>query len=71
MATEPPTKRISSELARLLGVLNDDLDRLEVLTGALAGLNRPIPEYEPWFHHLRGSMLCQHELAVAGNKRAD
>ena len=62
MATEKPINRIVNDLNRALDTLNADLDRVAILSGALAGFSRPVPDYEPWFHHLTHSGLAEHKL---------
>ena len=71
MATEQATTKILSELDRVLDTLNADLDRVAILTGALAGFSRPVPDYEPMFRHLRARPLVEHELCTSRERRAD
>ena len=71
MATEQPITRITQELDRVLDMLNTDLDRLEIVAGALAGLSRPVPDYEPWFHHVREPALPRFELGDREGWRQD
>jgi hypothetical protein len=62
MATEKATTRILRDLHGALAKLSGDLDRVEILTGALAGFSRPVPDYEPAFRHLNHLALSEHEL---------
>ncbi len=62
MAQEPQ-QRLTNELQRALDRINGELARVELLAAALAGLSRPVPEYEPRFHHLGPARLTDHELS--------
>ena len=66
MATDGANARImrelDSELKDTLSRLSANLDRVEILAGALAGFARSVPDYEPKFHHLRHVSLRKHEL---------
>jgi len=64
MATEQPITQITEDLNRVLDLLNNDLDRLEIVAGALAGLSSPVSDYEPWFQHLHGPGLPRYELGA-------
>ena len=61
MAREPQ-QRLFNELQRALDNIDSELARVELLTALLAGLSRPVPEYEPRFHHLGPLRLTEHEL---------
>lgn len=52
-----------NELHRALDNMGSELARVELLTAVLAGLSRPVPEYEPRFHHLGPLRLTEHELS--------
>jgi len=41
--------------------MSRDFDRVELLAAGLAAMSRPIPDYEPEFHHLRRAALHDHE----------
>jgi len=71
MATEQPITQIRDELGCVVDMLNNDLDRLEIVAGALAGLSSPVPDNEPWFHHLHGPALCRYELGDHEERRPD
>lgn len=62
MGTENVAHRITEELHRTLAKMSVDFDRVEILTAALIGFSRPVPEYEPAFHHLHSTTLREHEL---------
>jgi hypothetical protein len=62
MGTENATDRMQRELDRAIAALRVDLDRVELLTAALSAFNRPVPDYEPSFHHVRRFNLSAHEL---------
>jgi len=62
MAQEPQ-QRLMNELQRALDRISGELARVELLAAALAGLSRPVPEYEPRFHHLGPQRLTDHELS--------
>jgi hypothetical protein len=52
MATDKATDELLADLRQVLARMNSDLDRVEILTGALYAFAHPIPEYEPTFQHL-------------------
>jgi len=60
--TETAIDRVRRELLRVLDTTRADLDHIEILTAALSAFSRPIPDYEPGFHHLRSLRLEAHEL---------
>jgi hypothetical protein len=62
MGTENATDRMQRELDRAVAALRADLDRVELLSAALSAFSRPVPEYEPAFHHVRTMNLASHEL---------
>lgn len=49
-------------LRRALERTGKDLVRLEIMAAALAGFSRPVPDYEPRFHHYGRHMLTNHEI---------
>jgi len=67
MATESGTERIKCELYRTMDSMRDDMARVEILTAALAAFNRPVPDYEPAFHHVHQMALDAHELGPSGD----
>ncbi len=62
MGTDAAIDRMKHELNRQLDNMSADLDRIEILIEALNGFSRPIPDYEPGFHHLRHFTLTAQEL---------
>jgi len=62
MGMESATDRMQCELDRAFAALRADLDRIELLSAALAAFNRPVPEYEPSFRHVRFAGLAAHEI---------
>jgi hypothetical protein len=63
MAAEGAMDRMQRELVRAVEDLRTDIDRVELLTAALNAFNRPIPEYEPSFHHMARSDLGAYEMS--------
>jgi hypothetical protein len=59
MAPENPTDRLKRELSC---AVENDLDRVELLTAALRAFHRPVPDYEPTFQHTHRMSLSAHEL---------
>jgi len=55
-------QRLLNELRRVLDNTGSDLARVELLTAALASFSRPVPDYEPRFHHFGARDLSNHEL---------
>lgn len=68
MASENATDRLKRELACAIETLRADLDRVELLTAALAAFHRPVPEYEPTFRHTQRMSLSAHELGPPPNQ---
>jgi hypothetical protein len=62
MSTEAAVERVKSELNRAFDKTRDDLDRIEILAAGLAAFNKPIPNYEPRFQHLRRATTKAQEL---------
>jgi hypothetical protein len=62
MLPDNATERLKRELCCAVEQLRADLDRVELLTAALSAFQRPVPEYEPTFHHTRRMGLSAHEL---------
>jgi hypothetical protein len=62
MSTEAAIDRVKSELNRAFNKTRDDLDRIEILAAGLAAFNKPIPNYEPRFQHLRRATTKAQEL---------
>jgi hypothetical protein len=55
--------RVRHELRQALDRVRADLDRIEILTGALNAFSKPVPDYEPKFRHISGLELTQHQIA--------
>jgi hypothetical protein len=45
------------DLHRATEQMRTDLLRVEILTAALSAFSRPIPDYEPTFHHLGNRVM--------------
>ena len=61
------TERIKRRLDAVLDNMRSDLDRVELLAAALGIFSRPIPDYEPRFHHLHRTSMNVQELAPRGS----
>ena len=68
MAQDDATERMQRELDRAVATLRADLDRVELLSAALAAFSRPVPEYEPSFRHVRRMGLRTHELGTSAQE---
>ena len=55
-------ERLKHDLGGALHDVHADLERVEILTAALYGFTRPVPDYEPTFHHLSRAHLTSYEL---------
>ncbi|HEY5305156.1 MAG TPA: hypothetical protein VIJ52_00615 [Pseudolabrys sp.] len=55
MSKEPETAgdRMKREIHRTFGRIRVELDRIEILSVALAAFTKPVPDYEPGFQHMR------------------
>jgi len=62
MKPESAIDRVRRELRRVLDHVCADLDRIEILTGALNAFSKPVPNYEPTFQHINGLALKQHQI---------
>jgi len=62
MAKQMATEMLIDELRSTLDKMSRDFDRVELLAAGLAAMSRPIPDYEPTFHHLRRVDLSKHVL---------
>jgi hypothetical protein len=62
MSTEAAINRVKSELNRAFDKTRGDLDRIEILAAGLAAFNKPVPDYEPRFQHLRRATIKAQEL---------
>lgn len=68
MGNEVATSQIANQLSRALANMSSDLDRVEILSAALLAFIRPVPEYEPTFHHWNAASLHDHELVTRGER---
>jgi hypothetical protein len=64
MGSNTQVDRLKGELYRIVDTMRGDLDRVEILIAALSGFSRPVPGYEPRFHHLHRVKLSAHELGA-------
>jgi len=48
-----PTEGLRHEMHRALDRIGRELERLEILTAAMAAFARPVPEYDRSFQHQR------------------
>ena len=62
MAEQNATEMLIDDLRSTLDKMSRDFDRVELLAAGLAAMSRPIPDYEPEFHHLRRAALHDHEF---------
>ncbi len=62
MTTQAAIERVKSELNLAFDKTRADLDRIEILAAGLAAFNKPIPNYEPRFQHLRRATIKAKEL---------
>jgi hypothetical protein len=62
MKPESAIDRVRRELRRVLDHVRADLDRIEILTGALNAFSKPVPDYEPTFRHVKSMALTQHQI---------
>ena len=62
------TERIKRKLDDALDNMRGDLERVELLAAALCAFSRPVPNYEPRFHHLHRAELNVKELGKGVNR---
>jgi hypothetical protein len=64
MAKEPgtATDRIKRDMHRAVDRIRVELNRIEILSAALAAFNMPVPDYEPGFRHMRFATATAFEL---------
>ncbi len=41
------------ELHATVERIRTELDKIDILSAAMAAFSKPVPEYEPGFHHMR------------------
>lgn len=68
MTKEPATaiERMKREMHRALDRVRAELDRIEILSSALAAFSKPVPDYEPGFRHMRHVTASALELRNKG-----
>lgn len=57
--------RLKRELQRGVERIRIELDRIEILSAAMAAFARPVPDYEPGFRHMRHVTASALELNSA------
>jgi hypothetical protein len=62
MKTETPIDRVRRQLKRAIANMRADLERVELLSAALNAFNKPVPDYEPGFKHVRNLTLSAHQI---------
>jgi hypothetical protein len=68
MTNMAATERIKRDLDDALDNMRGDVDRVELLAAALSAFSRPVPDYEPRFHHLHRAELSVKEFGKAVNR---
>lgn len=61
--------RLKRELQRTVERIRIELDKIEILSAAMVAFSKPVPEYEPGFHHLRHVTASALELNSARRAR--
>lgn len=51
--TESGGDRLKRELQRAVERIRTELDKIDILSAAMAAFAKPVPEYEPGFRHMR------------------
>jgi hypothetical protein len=59
------TDRLKRELQRAVERIRVELDKIDLLSGAMAAFSKPVPDYEPGFRHLRHVTASALELNSA------
>jgi hypothetical protein len=62
MTTATAADRVKCEINNALDNVRAEIDRIEILTAALAAFARPVPDYEPGFQHLRHLTMHAREI---------
>ena len=62
MSREIAADTLRQDLHRLFEAIRNDLDRVEILAVTLDAFQRPVPDYEPRFHHLKHEIVDAQEL---------
>lgn len=53
MPNDGTSERLRRELHRAVERIRAELDKIDILSAAMAAFSAPVPEYEPGFHHMR------------------
>jgi hypothetical protein len=51
--TESGADRLKRELHRAVERIRTELDKIDILSAAMAAFSSPVPDYEPGFRHMR------------------
>ncbi len=62
MKSEPAIDRVRREVHRVLDNMRAELDRIEILTAAMSAFSKPVPDYEPAFHHIHPTTLSAYQI---------
>ncbi len=62
MKTHTAMDQVRRDLLVALDHTRADLDRVELLSAAMSAFSKPVPEYEPRFHHMHELALTKHEI---------
>ena len=60
--SESAGDRLKRELQRAVERIRGELDKIEILSAAMAAFSMPVPDYEPGFRHLRHVTASVREL---------
>lgn len=55
-------ERLRRDLHRVLDDMRSDLERIEILTAAMIGFSKPVPDYEDGFRHMPHMRLDAHRM---------
>jgi hypothetical protein len=51
--TETAGDRLKRELQRAVEHIRSELEKIDILSAAMAAFSKPVPDYEPGFRHMR------------------
>ena len=63
--TDSAGDRLKRELQRAVERIRTELDKIDILSAAMAAFSKPVPEYEPGFRHMRHVTASALELNSA------
>ena len=63
--TDSGPDRLKRELLRAVERIRTELDKIDLLSAAMAAFSKPVPQYEPGFRHLRHVTASALELNSA------